>query len=399
MVSIYYPVPVHFDGTAQIRDNFLKGAVFIDEWNGCRIGVFRDNPSLDKLRINFHGLTVPCKLPSVGEVGSGRHWQVRVEIVDAPDLQLVLPARKEMVENPALDQLRDACKTAIFRAIARRGHHRLSFSDWRLARQLGVHLPEASPWLDRWTPCSADDDTYMDGQRIAGEPMVLLPEAPPCIDQSVSRVLARERIQGAAPVREISAFDGYRWYGALPRVVGLSFRVKQNGEIIDYDGSEALTLPVESGLVDLIALEINVRSSADPAAESAMLSLPADLLIALPAGWGDVGEATIFLAPQCMIEPVDLARLLMDACFSPSDDVEMDSYETQREIAETEAQFIATNLLRGEDAALIERVRNAMWAEISWLIPKGRSLTMQAGAGNVEVAFAANDPGPVSAAA
>ena len=46
-------------------------------------------------------------MPSVSEVGADQCWHVRVDIVDAPALQLVLPARKEMVQNAALAELRE----------------------------------------------------------------------------------------------------------------------------------------------------------------------------------------------------------------------------------------------------------------------------------------------------
>ena len=361
-VSAYYPVPVWFDGNAQIRRDFLSDVIFVEEWKGCRIGVFRNNSILRNDRINFHGLVVPCDLPSVSEVGHRAIWQVRVEIIDAPDIQLVLPARKEVIDNSALGELKEACTKAIFRAIARQGHHRLPFKNWRLAQQLGVCLPEASPWLDEWKSQPADTDAAVEGERIAGEPMILLPGNSPDMEQSIGRVLARGRPLGAVPVRPLDAFVGYGWYDDLPRVTDLAFQVALNGEVFDHHGGIELLPGRESGPIDAISLEVVVQRSAHPDANVEQLSLHADLLIALASGWGDVGEARVLFTPDCSIDASDLAWLLTDACFCPSDDCEADSYQTQRDVAETEARFIATNLLHGEDAALIERVRSATLA-------------------------------------
>jgi hypothetical protein len=61
---------------------------------------------------------VPCSQEGVSEVDGFSFWHAKVDIIDAPTLQLVLPARKEMVENEALRQLRIAMEAAIYRAIA-----------------------------------------------------------------------------------------------------------------------------------------------------------------------------------------------------------------------------------------------------------------------------------------
>jgi hypothetical protein len=53
-----------------------------------------------------------------------------------------------------------------------------------------------------------------------------------------------------------------------------------------------------------------------------------------------------------------------------------------------QARQIANGLLRGEDAAILERIRDIVRDEISWLIPTGRQVSMVAGEGQVELVFA-----------
>ncbi len=397
--ATYFPLPVVFDGVMQARSDFLQGAERVEDWGGCRIGVFKNAIRGDRVRMNFHGLTVPCKLPYAHDAEGGDGWDVRVEIVDAPDLQLVLPARKEMVEGAALDALRVACEAAIYRTIARKGHHRLPFKSWQRARDLGILLPEASPWLDEWCPRAADDDAVMRGDRIAGEPMIILPYEDAHIEQCMGRAIGTGGLCGAKPVRPVDAFKGYAWYDALPRVFAPNFRIARGEERIDYDGKRERPHELESGHVDGLTLELAVQDSGDPLATIEVIELPVDVVIAPGDIWAGLGETSILLGPDCAIAPADLAWLIEAACFCPGDDSNDDSYETQQCRFEIEARFIANNLLLGEDAALLARVRDAMIEHVTWLVPTGRSVSVAANDWTVEVAFADNDPGPLPAAA
>ncbi|MDI1296149.1 MAG: ATP-binding protein, partial [bacterium] len=143
----YFPLSVTLSGTLLPREDFLAEAVRVDSWQGCRIGIFswRGHQPIDIASINFHGVTVPCDLPFVSEVGKIDQWCVKVDIIDAPDLQLVLPARKEMVRNAALDVLKKAAETAIYRMIRDKGEHRLGYTEWTRARALGIMLPLQRP--------------------------------------------------------------------------------------------------------------------------------------------------------------------------------------------------------------------------------------------------------------
>ncbi|UXC92934.1 MULTISPECIES: ATP-binding protein [Sphingobium] len=78
-------VPIWFDGKLQPQESFLREATRIEEWNGCRIGIFADKYHVhrEKLRINFHGLTVPCQLPHIQGADGGCGWYVKVDIVIA----------------------------------------------------------------------------------------------------------------------------------------------------------------------------------------------------------------------------------------------------------------------------------------------------------------------------
>lgn len=398
----FCPVPIWFGGDRQPHEDFLREAEWIEDWHGCRIGVFADKYDLhrEQPRINFHGLTVSCRLPFVSDADRGRGWYAKVDIIDAPQLQLVLPARKEMVQGAALDALREACEAAIFRTIAREGHHRLSYERWLRAKALGVFLPESAPWLHEWTPRTAQTDSILLGGRVAGEPMILMPAHPSHIEQCVARAIASGLPLGATPVHPIDEFAGYRWYDDLPRVLGCSFRIERGeGDIFDYAADGEVPPSLVSGQVDAIAVEVAMRTTYDLDVPVEILSLPADVLIIPGDCPADLDDIAILLSPGCAITPGELASLLEAACFYPNEDCDADSYHTQQAAFEMQARFAANMLLLGEDAAVLERVREAMREHVAWLIPKDRAIRMHAVNYLVEAAFADNGDAPALSAA
>lgn len=398
----YYPFPVRLGSDPLERLDFLAGARRVEEWNGCRIGVFHDRElyTSQDPRINFHGVSIPCELPQVHEIEGQYAWRVRIDIVDAPALQLVLPARKEMVQNAALGALREAAEQAIYRTIATNDSHRLPHAQWLRAVTLGIILPEAEPWLSAWEPRIADGHGIAEGNRIAGEAMILLPTEEPHIEQCANRVLRTGKPLGGTLVREIHALEGYSWYDALPRVTGLSFHVDSEAAIYDYNADSIVPEGVESGRVSAITLEIAISASRDPSEDSDVYAFPTDVLIAPDDAWyADIDQTAILLASDAIISPISLAVLIDAACFSPGDDCGYDSWETQHAYFQKRARHIANELLLGEETAIIERIRGALWDEVSWLVPDGRKISIVAGRNEMTVAYMPTPDGPAAPSA
>ena len=145
----HYPLPVTLNGAPMPRADFLDAARLVAKREGYRIGVFQNAYLQHSDTINFHGLTLRHPLPVVKEVHHTQ-WSVKVDIVDAPDLVLVLPARKEIFRGCALDRLIELCREAIFSVIRQQPFHRLSFEDWRLAQTSDPKFPEAARELPPW---------------------------------------------------------------------------------------------------------------------------------------------------------------------------------------------------------------------------------------------------------
>ncbi|GAA0309188.1 hypothetical protein GCM10009087_19030 [Sphingomonas oligophenolica] len=390
--SLHYPIPVFLRGDAQPRTDFLAGATYLENWHGCRIGVFRGlgNRPLDCPLINFHGLTVGCDFPIVSEIDHHEPWSVKIDILDAPALQLVLPARKEMVQNEALSKLKTAAERTILRAFAARGSHRLPYKTWCRADALGVELPEAEAWLEAWEPQTADGHGIPSGDRVAGEPMVLLDSYDPDIDQSAAQVLGSGTPLGRRPVRANDAFAGYRWYDALPRVTDIAFIIDTDIGIVRYADGEVLPTDVVSGRVDEITLQVIIELP-DAPGNSEWYSLPLEALVCRNDGYGNLDEAVILVSRNAAIKPGTLAWLIEASCFSYDEDHDSDSWGTQHRAFEKSARQIANEILLGEEQALLERIRDAIADEVIWLIPKGRSITLLAGDDAMTLSFLPQD--------
>ena len=123
----HYPLPVVFEdrteddsvGPEELpRRAFLDGAVHTERWRGLVFGVFRNrHHGYRDPDLSFFGLTLTVGLPTV-ETVNGPTWSVLADVDDCPDLELVLPARKEAVENAFLEEMREAARLALYRAMA-----------------------------------------------------------------------------------------------------------------------------------------------------------------------------------------------------------------------------------------------------------------------------------------
>ena len=381
----HYPLPVTLDGETIPRRAFLDGAVHAESWQGLAFGVFtgrsryRDEPD-----VNFHGLILAAHLPTVHPV-DGPAFSVRADVGDCPELELVLPARKEAVETPFLGEMREAARVAIYRAMAAADSApAIAFEDWRRARVAGVELPAPAPALRPWRPPVADTDNWLAGPAPEPLPTGALVmdvdfEAPEA--QSLWRAAERG---GMAPrlFETDSRFQGYGWYDALPRVTGVQTRIVGNGEVrplVDYQ-----TPPVETPpRPDAIRVKLDVRY---PDGTGETLALDADLAFAGDA-WAWLSDVRPLVTAGSAIEPVELAGILRDAFFSPSDESDADSWETQRTRFEEEAMHLTLGLLCSEEEAQRRSIACAVRRELSWLIPRDRAVTITVRDGEVGVVF------------
>ncbi len=235
----HYPLPVVFDdateeGTAAEelpRRAFLDGAVHAEQWRGLVFGVFRNRR--DGYRdpdLNFFGLTLTSGLPKV-ETVHGATWSVLADVDDCPDLELVLPARKEAVENAFLKDMRDAARLAIYRAMAADPSPRPAFEDWTRAREAGIEIAPPPAVLRPWRPSVADCNDWRDPAKLADvgtDALVMDRDPEPPEAQTLWRAAERDGFASRL-VEADRRLEGYSWYDRLDRVTEITVRVSGMG--------------------------------------------------------------------------------------------------------------------------------------------------------------------------
>ena len=405
----HYPLPVVFEreghtppaGEHLERRPFLEGALHAERWRGLVFGVFKDRWNgigLSDPDLNFHGATVSARLPSVESV-LGSRWTVAADVEDAPELELVLPARKEAVETPFLDEMRAAARRAVYRAMAADPDPRPSFEDRKRAHEADISIAAPRPELQPWRAGIADIDNWREPpklQPVGGDALLVACDPEPPEAQVFWRAAERNAVAGRLfePDRRL---EGYAWYDAIARVVNLHSEITVDGRTCAL---AAYPLPERWGAPDTprpprpgaICVSLAVRPAEGP---GRILDLSTDLAFAgEPGSW--VHDVLPLVTADSTLEPWTLAELLRAGFFSPSDDADADSWERQRDDFDSEALHIATRLLVSDDEARRTSIAAAVTRELFWLIPHDRGADIAVRERRVTVTLGETAGGAVS---
>ena len=381
----HYPLPVVFEnvpttppaGQRLDRRAFLDGALHAERWPGLVFGAFKDRWNgfgLNDPDVNFHGLTVSVRLPSV-ETVAGARWSVAADIVDCPELELVLPARKEAVETPFLDEMREAARLAIYRAMAADPDPRPSFADRKRAHEADIDIAPPPAELQPWRPGLADVDDWREPpkrQPVGPDALLMACDPEPPEAQAFWRAAERNGIAGRLFEAD-RRLERYAWYDAIARVVAIHIEVTADGRTCALEGYAPTAgihkreEPVQQR-PEAIRIGLAVTPHEGP---RRILDLDTDLAFAGEA-WSWAGDALPLVTADSDIEPWQLAQLMRAGFFSASDDADADSWETQRTAFEQDALHAATKLLVSDDEARRTTIADAVTRNLFWLIPHDR---------------------------
>ena len=405
----HYPLPVVFEDGADgdsapeelPRRAFLDGAVHAEAWRGLVFGVFKSrHHGYNDPDLNFFGLTLPVRLPSV-ETVHGPTWSVLADVDDCPGLELVLPARKEAVENAFLTEMRDAARQAIYRAMAADPEPRPAFEDRARAREAGIDIAPPPAVLRPWRPSVADCNDWREPGKLAdagpdssGDALVMDCDPEPPEAQALWR--AAERAGIASRLFEADRrLEGYDWYDALDRVTEIAVRVAAGDDWVALDAyplpdsSRSPVAPLPSRPA-AIRIGLAVRPASGPART---IDLPADVVFAGEA-WSWIEEAMPLVTADSALQPHELAALVRAGLFSPSDDADSDSWETQRNRFEEDALHLATRLLLSDDEACRASIAEAVRRELVWFAPRDRTVDIRIRRPDVTVTLGAAAEAP-----
>ena len=395
-VARYAPLPVTFNGEALKREDFLEGALRIEQWRGLTLAVLRSRrPLYNEPDLNFHGLTVNVRLPHVQSL-DGDTWTVRAEVEDCPELELVLPARKEAVENSFLERLREEARIAIYRALAPADPPpRMAFEDHKRAAGAGIELPVPPAELRHWEPATADvDDWSRDAGLVPVGPDTLVVEydADPPETQPFHRAAIRTKL---APMlfEADRRLAGYDWYDNLARVTDVTVQIDIGGITYSDRALHRRFKAARNGdngdgfhfaprdRADRIAMTVHI---ARPDGTRDSTGYLADVVF-LDTGYGWLTDASPMIAADSDLDAGQLADLLRRAYFCPSDDADADSYATQSDQFNDAALHMALKHVASADEAARTAIRQALWREIHWLFPKNRTVDIAVNGDRIDV--------------
>ena len=398
------------NGEAVERKAFLDGAVHVERWQGLSFGVFDSRfPRLQRPRPQLpraHALTV--HLPTVDTIDGGT-WSVRADVDACPELELVLPARREAVQTPFLDEMRKAARIAIYRAMRRADRTpALSHAHFTAARKAGIDMPTAPAVLRPWRPGIADIDDWRDTPNpgpVRPATLVMAVDTETQDQQCLWRAAERAGIAGRLFEAD-RRLQGYDWYDALARVDCVRIDVTGGGVTHPLDalrgGSEPCAdVPTAPGLPDTLArpdaihMHLNIVHGDGP---PEAIAVPADVAFIGEEGtW--VEDAHPLVTRDSDLQPAGLCQLLQAAYFSASDDPDADSHETQRRRFREDATHLAIKLLASEEEARRHTIAEAVWREILWVMPRDREVSIKVAGGKVAVEFGPESPAPQGVAA
>ena len=375
----YFPLPVHLSGLPEAPDDgeelerrsFLAGAIHTECWQGIAFGVFRNmRHRHGEPDTNFHGITVPAALPEI-TAANDDNWSVFADIHDCPRLELVLPARREVVQTPFLDELREAACLCIYRAMARQPHPDPVFADWQRAQSVGIRIPPARPRLRPWKPSIADHNAGRElpkRQDVPSSSLVMAFDPDPPEAQALYRALGYSDM--AHQVFETDRLlEGYGWYDRLYRITAAPAEALHQGRSTPI--LETGAVPSEGGTPDmpdrpediLVKLCIQHPERADQS-----FTMAADLVFPSEP-YASIEEIEPLVTLTSELQPGELAQLIHASYFSPSDDWEADSWETQSEQFMQQAVTLATELLCGKDEAVRQALTELANRELRWIVP------------------------------
>lgn len=394
---LYYPLPVTLSGLPESppagdplpRKRFLQDAIHEESWQGIRIGVLtHGRRPYREPTINFHGHTIETGLPQTSSI-DGPDWTVRADIENCPELELVLPARKQIVATPFVPRMEEACKHAIYRAMAAHPDPRPNYGTWAAARDAGIAIPPAPPLLRPWRPANADWCSNREQparEPFSADPLIVDFDETPPLAQAFWRAAQRAGIHDRLYCRDTD-LAGYGWYDALPRITAVDIEIIAGSLAWSLD--DFPTDDTGSGSrPDAITAHLDLKHA--DGTRSALV-IDADLAF---SGNEDcyVDEIAPLVTASSDLKPHELAHLIHEAYFCYSDDAESNSWETQREDFQLTANRIATGLLSTEDEATIDAIRHEAVRHLLWLAPHDRSVTISIERSTVRVSLADHEP-------
>lgn len=313
--------------------------------------------------INFHGHLVHDDLGLPAVIGMDHHWRANVDVHECGELQLVLPARKEVVRNAFAADLRRRAEQAIFTVLdARSEAPKLPYATWRRGCEVLGHTMQRQPvTLTPWSPTTPENAnrrtrTDTGGPRRPEDDALLIGADMPAPLQVMLAEALAEAGTGKRPLYEAEPrYAGYDEYDRLERVR------KAWVMVTELDGTRHRSDDGEERGDNRTVREIELvleHGQGDSGAGT-QLRLPCDVGFCSVRAGADPAHVGILVKEHAPVHPEALERMLTTAFYSRNDDYAR-SDETQREDFARAAREQAEQVLLPDTTALERAIQRAL---------------------------------------
>jgi Histidine kinase-, DNA gyrase B-, and HSP90-like ATPase len=364
----FHPLPVWFNDEAVPQQDFLQDAVYVENWQGLRLGLCHEH-RWKGARINFYGLTLNPVLSNL--CCNGDLLSVRVDVLDCPQLKLVLPTRKEVVQDAFWITLQTAIRRMLYRYVATLPHHDLSYTQWLQAQALGIELPVAQAMLQEFIPTTAN--TYYEadwGKSLPVKARSLLMDIRDlaCSEQQVFWRAFQQAQLEYEPVAPNRDYVGYPWYDGLPHLSQVRFELEQEGKVMDLDSWREGRSIGSHEVVDQVWAVAQITDASQTVQE---MRIACEVLLVDELGECEVQveDAIVVVSRSAQLEVDELAALLEAAYFSYDEDCDSDSSYTQQSDFQEMACQRSARILLNDQAALEARIELVVERHLLDILP------------------------------
>ena len=226
----------------------------------------------NKVLVNFHGQIVELDYWP-GKIGSDIY--LLVDLTEQTQIRLMLPARTKLIENEALERLKEAIEIEYYRYFQRQKEHNLYYDEYLRARQLGIDLPEAVPKYNVGLIC----DEYSTAVEVTAPKDFKLSEGYLCLSKDVKdefgqdnvhllAALGKKEQQPFVPVEINRGFMGYSWTN-LPKITSVKVtadkeRLRQMIRSRDLVCVESLLITVTASNGKTFSSEVPIAAVNEP---------------------------------------------------------------------------------------------------------------------------------------
>ncbi len=225
--------------------------------------------------VNFHGQIVELD-HWPGRTRSSIH--VLVDLTEQTQIRLMLPARTKLVENEALEKLKEAIEIEYYRYFQHQKDHSLYYDEYLRARELGIELPEAREQYN----AGLINDEYAMAVEVFPPKDFKLAEGYLCIDKDLNdetdsvnvhllAALGKTGQKPFVPVDINRGYIGYSWTN-LPTITSVKVsagkeRLRQMIRCYDLVCVESLSITVVTSNGNTYSSDVSMAMVKEPQKE------------------------------------------------------------------------------------------------------------------------------------